>query len=244
MPPRPNTATVAPGCTLAVLSTAPMPVVMPQPSRQTLSSGASGADLRQRDLRHDRVLGERRRAHVVHAASCPCARGGWCRRASGPCPAWRGCAPHRLVLPLRQNLQLRHSGMYSGMTWSPGLSVVTPGPTSSTMPPPSWPSTHGEQSRRIAPAHRVRVGVADAGGDQAHETLARLRPRELDLVDHQRLSAARNRLRRGSSCRCGLHRGAPMPACVWRASRHGAPMNHPFRRVSGKSCLAALCRVG
>ena len=34
-------ATLAPSSTLAVLSTAPMPVVTPQPSRQTLSSGAS-----------------------------------------------------------------------------------------------------------------------------------------------------------------------------------------------------------
>ncbi|MND08753.1 hypothetical protein D3C83_316010 [compost metagenome] len=41
MPPRPNTATVLPGCTLAVLITAPMPVVTPQPSRQTFSSGAA-----------------------------------------------------------------------------------------------------------------------------------------------------------------------------------------------------------
>ena len=40
MPPSPNTATEEPGRTLAVFSTAPMPVVMPQPSRQTLSSGA------------------------------------------------------------------------------------------------------------------------------------------------------------------------------------------------------------
>ena len=42
MPPSPNTATLAPGSTLAVFSTAPMPVVTPQPSRQTLSSGAAG----------------------------------------------------------------------------------------------------------------------------------------------------------------------------------------------------------
>ncbi len=42
MPPRPNTATVEPASTLAVLSTAPMPVVTPQPSKQTLSSGAAG----------------------------------------------------------------------------------------------------------------------------------------------------------------------------------------------------------
>src|SRR5207249_10175640 len=40
MPPSPNAATEEPGRTLAVFSTAPMPVVMPQPSRQTLSSGA------------------------------------------------------------------------------------------------------------------------------------------------------------------------------------------------------------
>ena len=42
MPPSPKTATVDPGVTLAVLSTAPTPVVTPQPSRQTLSSGAAG----------------------------------------------------------------------------------------------------------------------------------------------------------------------------------------------------------
>ena len=38
-------ATVAPGSTLAVLITAPIPVVTPQPSRQTFSSGASWAIL-------------------------------------------------------------------------------------------------------------------------------------------------------------------------------------------------------
>ncbi|MNH24572.1 hypothetical protein D3C79_845160 [compost metagenome] len=41
MPPRPKIATLAPSSTLAVLITAPMPVVTPQPSRQTFSSGAS-----------------------------------------------------------------------------------------------------------------------------------------------------------------------------------------------------------
>ncbi|MNN69330.1 hypothetical protein D3C81_1851130 [compost metagenome] len=42
IPPRPNTATLSPSCTLAVLCTAPMPVVTPQPSRQTCSGFASG----------------------------------------------------------------------------------------------------------------------------------------------------------------------------------------------------------
>ena len=41
MPPKPNTATVSPACTLAALVTAPIPVVTPQPSRHTFSSGAS-----------------------------------------------------------------------------------------------------------------------------------------------------------------------------------------------------------
>ncbi len=42
MPPRPNTATLSPAFTFAVLCTAPMPVVTPQPSRQTFSCGAAG----------------------------------------------------------------------------------------------------------------------------------------------------------------------------------------------------------
>lgn len=36
---RPNTATLVPGLTLAVLNTAPQPVEMPQPSRHTCAHG-------------------------------------------------------------------------------------------------------------------------------------------------------------------------------------------------------------
>src|SRR5438876_1372471 len=60
-----------------------------------------------------------------------------------PCVASR--APQRFVFPLRQNLQLRHSGMYSGITWSPAARLRTSGPTSSTTPAPSWPSTAGKR---------------------------------------------------------------------------------------------------
>ncbi len=42
IPPRPNTATVSPGCTLAVFFTAPRPVVTPHPSRHTCAGFASG----------------------------------------------------------------------------------------------------------------------------------------------------------------------------------------------------------
>ncbi|MNL58709.1 hypothetical protein D3C87_1823690 [compost metagenome] len=40
IPPNPKIATVAPSSTFAVFSTAPIPVVTPQPKRQTCSSGA------------------------------------------------------------------------------------------------------------------------------------------------------------------------------------------------------------
>jgi hypothetical protein len=54
MPPSPNTATVSPAFTFAVLCTAPMPVVTPQPSKHTFSSRRGRADLGQRDLRRPR----------------------------------------------------------------------------------------------------------------------------------------------------------------------------------------------
>ena len=40
--PRPNTATVEPASTFIVLMTAPIPVVIPQPSKHTRSSFAAG----------------------------------------------------------------------------------------------------------------------------------------------------------------------------------------------------------
>jgi len=48
MPPQPSTATVSPGRTPAVLSTAPTPVVTPQPMSAALSRGMSGRILTSR----------------------------------------------------------------------------------------------------------------------------------------------------------------------------------------------------
>ena len=60
---------------------------------------------------------------------------------------------HRLFLSLLQYGQVGswHSGMYSGMTWSPGFSVVTPGPHSSTSQPPSWPRIAGNAPSGSSP---------------------------------------------------------------------------------------------
>ena len=47
-----------------------------------------------------------------------------------PCPCVARIAVQRLVFRLRHDGHSRHSGVYSGITWSPGLTEVTPAPTS------------------------------------------------------------------------------------------------------------------
>ena len=63
--PAPKTTHVEPGSTFAVFSAAPSPVESPHAKSAAPSSGASGCHLRERDLGHDRVLGEGRRAHEM-----------------------------------------------------------------------------------------------------------------------------------------------------------------------------------
>src|SRR3546814_6975094 len=62
-----------------------------------------------------------------------------------PLPWVARTATHRLVLPDLQNSHSRHSAVYRGITWSPGATLVTPSPTSTTTPAPSWPSTTGNR---------------------------------------------------------------------------------------------------
>src|SRR5690606_9039865 len=68
-----------------------------------------------------------------------------------PLPWVARTATHRLVLPDLQNSHSPHSAVYSGITWSPGLTLVTPSPTSTTTPAPSWPSTTGNRPSGSAP---------------------------------------------------------------------------------------------
>src|SRR3954462_5291727 len=75
-----------------------------------------------------------------------------------PLPWVARIAVHRLVLRERHDLHCRHSGVYSGMTWSPLLSVVTPGPMSTTTPAPSWPRIAGN-SPSGSPPERVNSSV-------------------------------------------------------------------------------------
>src|SRR5215469_5327233 len=68
-----------------------------------------------------------------------------------PLPWVARMAVQRLVLRDRQDGHWRHSGVYSGMTWSPFLTEVTPGPTSTTTPAPSWPRIAGKSPSGSAP---------------------------------------------------------------------------------------------
>src|SRR3546814_17404839 len=44
-----------------------------------------------------------------------------------------------------------YSAVYSGITGSPGATLVTPSPTPTTTPAPSWPSTTGNRPSGSAP---------------------------------------------------------------------------------------------
>ena len=82
------------------------------------------------------------------------------------------------------------------MTWSPFLRLVTPGPTSTTMPAPSCPRIAGNSPSGSAPGQRVGVGMADAGRLDLDQHLARFRPVEPHGLDRQRLFRPCGRRRR------------------------------------------------
>src|SRR5262252_1135095 len=65
MPPRPNTTHFAPGSTFAVLITAPMPVVTPQPIVTHLVEGGVFADFCHGDFGQDGEIREGGTAHVM-----------------------------------------------------------------------------------------------------------------------------------------------------------------------------------
>ena len=75
-----------------------------------------------------------------------------------PLPWVARIATHRLVLRDRQYSHCRHSGVYSGMTWSPFFRLVTFLPTSTTTPAPSWPRIAGNSPSGSAP-DRVNSSV-------------------------------------------------------------------------------------
>src|SRR5215472_2223939 len=74
------------------------------------------------------------------------------------------------------------------MTWSPFLTLATPGPTSTTIPAPSWPRMAGNRPSGSAPVKREVVGVTDAGGFHLDKDFAGFRPVEIHVQDRQWLA--------------------------------------------------------
>ncbi|EPX84601.1 hypothetical protein ruthe_01960 [Rubellimicrobium thermophilum DSM 16684] len=71
------------------------------------------------------------------------------------------------------------------MTWSPGFTDFTPGPTSTTTPP-LMAEDRGEQPFGIRARQGEFVGMADAGGADLHHHLAFAGALELYLHDLER----------------------------------------------------------
>ena len=69
------------------------------------------------------------------------------------------------------------------ITWSPGLTAVTPGPTALTTPAPSSPRTIGIGAPPTDPSSDVETAVADPARRHPDRDLASLRRVELDLED-------------------------------------------------------------
>ncbi|OLE22898.1 MAG: hypothetical protein AUG49_17605 [Catenulispora sp. 13_1_20CM_3_70_7] len=74
---------------------------------------------------------------------------------------------HRLPSPRRQAAHWPHGGFQHTMTWSPTETRVTPSPTATTSPAPSWPGTNGtgcgstpvmaDRSEWHTPVARMRI---------------------------------------------------------------------------------------
>ena len=186
--PAPNTTHVEPGCTFAVFIAAPRPVERPQANSAAHSAGRLGRDLRERDLRHHRVLRERARPHEVADLARRRGTGASCRREGSPGSAARGSRGRGSCGLLRQCSHSRHWGENRVTTRSPGATLVTPSPTRSTMPGALVPEHRRRVAGRVGARGGVHVGVADAARLEADEHLAGLRLGEVDLGDAQRLA--------------------------------------------------------
>src|SRR5579862_3099602 len=68
----------------------------------------------------------------------------------------RAAPSHSGNLPERQYRQRPHGPYNASTTWSPGATSVTPRPTSSTTPAPSWPSTSGSTATGDVPCSTCR----------------------------------------------------------------------------------------
>ena len=88
----------------------------------------------------------------------------------------------------RQDLHWRHSGVYSGMTWSPGFSEVAAGADLDYDARALMAQDGGEDAFRVVARTGEFVGMADTGGLDFDHDLAGLGAFQVDLHHFQRFA--------------------------------------------------------
>ena len=189
----------------------------------------------ERDVLGDRDAGElgdhrvlRERAEHAQPAEVLAVSGGTgtSRRRTSPVPAFLP-ASHRFCRPVEQYRHEPQAGMNEQTRWSPTLTLVTPGPTASTTPAPSWPADDRDAHRRVALLDVV-VGVAQPGRVELDPDLVGLRLVELELGDLPRQARRAADRGPGGHAQCG-----PLSRCAggWRvtaaSSAAGSTMTRP-----------------
>jgi hypothetical protein len=183
--PAPKTTHVDPGSTFAVFIAAPSPVERPHAKRTCVLERRLGVDLRQRDLRHDRVLRERGRPHEVTD------------RVAVPPESRRPVGQVALVLLLADG-QAEVRSLAAAVHTLAALrreerdDVIARGERRDVRADllDHAGALVPENGRRVAGGvcarGRVEIGMAHPAGDEANERLARARLGELDLLHDER----------------------------------------------------------
>ncbi len=135
MPPRPKTAMVAPVSTLARFTTAPKPVMMPQPISAAQSNGTRGS-MGMALCSRTTVRSTKQEVLANEYACTPLT-------VNGLLSFGLGALRHCVGLPTSQAGQRPQCDRVESTTVSPSFTLVTPGPTASTIPAPSCPRTTG-----------------------------------------------------------------------------------------------------
>ena len=135
MPPTPNTAMVAPDSTLARLITAPKPRHHTAADEGGAVEGHARVDRNGALLADQRPLGEHRGVGELKGGHAADQEGLRVLRARRVAAFGR--------TPTSQALQRPQCDRVDTITVSPSFTAVTPGPTASITPAPSWPRTTG-----------------------------------------------------------------------------------------------------
>ena len=191
-PPQPNTTARSPGRTCAVLKTAPTPVIAAQPisaaTSRSVPPGSSTAC-----VAGITTCSAKHAVAMKWPRSRPRAR----RRELPSGMRWR-CDPisQSAGEPEAHQRQRPQAVTHASATASSTFGASTPGPTASTTPAPSWPSTIGRsyvqvpsitcRSERQTPAAAMRTRTSPAcgsasstsstlsGAPDSHSTAARI----------------------------------------------------------------------